>query len=150
MPRVPWVAPTRGHHARAGAGTGTGFPDLGHVRVPGLDGQLPDLNLLHRCLDQNAADPDAAICRGESGPHHRRHLVRPRAAGRPGPRRGRPAGRPAQACGLLGMSDEPKPCDFLVNGDFLLTLDATDRTFNRGAIAISDRTIVDIGPADEL
>ncbi|HMK01951.1 MAG TPA: amidohydrolase family protein, partial [Reyranella sp.] len=48
------------------------------------------------------------------------------------------------------MSDEPKPCDLLVTGDLLLTLDATDRTFSRGAIAISDRTIVDIGPADEL
>jgi 5-methylthioadenosine/S-adenosylhomocysteine deaminase len=48
------------------------------------------------------------------------------------------------------MSDEPKPCDLLVTGDLLLTLDAKDRTFNRGAIAISDRTIVDIGPADEV
>jgi 5-methylthioadenosine/S-adenosylhomocysteine deaminase len=48
------------------------------------------------------------------------------------------------------MSDEPKPCDLLITGDLILTLDPTDRTFNRGAIAISDRTIVDIGPADEL
>jgi 5-methylthioadenosine/S-adenosylhomocysteine deaminase len=48
------------------------------------------------------------------------------------------------------MNDEPKSCDLLVTGDLLLTLDATDHTFSRGAIAISDRTIVDIGPADEL
>jgi len=48
------------------------------------------------------------------------------------------------------MSDEPKPCDLLVTGDLLLTLDAKDRTFSHGAIAIPDRTIVDIGPADEL
>ena len=72
-----------GANARAGAGTGAGLPDLGHVRLPGLDGQLPDLDLLHRRLDQDPAHPDAAIRRGAARSDHCRHLGRPGAAGRP-------------------------------------------------------------------
>jgi 5-methylthioadenosine/S-adenosylhomocysteine deaminase len=48
------------------------------------------------------------------------------------------------------MTDAPKPCDLLVTGDLILTLDADDRVFRSGAIAVSDKTIVDIGPAEAL
>ena len=48
------------------------------------------------------------------------------------------------------MGEQPKPCDLLVTGDLILTLDTADRVLNNGAIAIADRAIVDIGPADEL
>lgn len=48
------------------------------------------------------------------------------------------------------MGLEPSACDLLVTGDLVLTLDARGRTLKRGAIAVTDRTIVDIGPADEL
>ena len=48
------------------------------------------------------------------------------------------------------MGLETSACDLLVTGDLILTLDARGRTFKRGAIAVTDRTIVDIGPADEL
>src|SRR6266851_2577738 len=40
--------------------------------------------------------------------------------------------------------------DRLVTGDLILTLDAADRVLHGGAIAVADRTIVDIGTADEL
>ena len=48
------------------------------------------------------------------------------------------------------MGLETSACDLLVTGDLILTLDARGRTLKRGAIAVTDRTIVDIGPADEL
>ena len=48
------------------------------------------------------------------------------------------------------MTDQPKPCDLLVTGDLILTLDADGRILKDGAIAVSDKTIVDIGPADAL
>ena len=48
------------------------------------------------------------------------------------------------------MGLEPSACDLLVTGDLILTLDARGRTLKHGAIAVSDRTIVYIGPADEL
>jgi 5-methylthioadenosine/S-adenosylhomocysteine deaminase len=48
------------------------------------------------------------------------------------------------------MSDETKPCDLLVTADLIFTLDPAGRILKNGAIAVSDRTIVDIGPADEL
>ena len=48
------------------------------------------------------------------------------------------------------MTTEPKSCDLLVTGDLILTLDAADRILTHGAIAVADRAIVDIGPADEL
>ena len=48
------------------------------------------------------------------------------------------------------MGLETSACDLLVTGDLILTLDARGRTFKRGAIAVTDRTIVDIGPTDEL
>jgi 5-methylthioadenosine/S-adenosylhomocysteine deaminase len=48
------------------------------------------------------------------------------------------------------MTTAPNPCDLLVTGDLVLTLDPQDRTLSDGAIAVVDRTIVDIGPADEM
>jgi 5-methylthioadenosine/S-adenosylhomocysteine deaminase len=48
------------------------------------------------------------------------------------------------------MKDDPKPCDLLVTGDLILTLDVADSMVRNGAIAVSDRTIVDIGPAERL
>lgn len=48
------------------------------------------------------------------------------------------------------MTDESKPCDLLVTGDLILTLDASGSTFKRGAISIAAKTIVDIGPEDAL
>ena len=45
---------------------------------------------------------------------------------------------------------DPQPCDLLVTGDTVFTLDAVGRVLRDGAIAVSDRTIVDIGPAAEL
>lgn len=48
------------------------------------------------------------------------------------------------------MTDTPKPCDLLVTGDLIMTLDADGRIMKRGAIAVTDKTIVDIGGADEL
>jgi 5-methylthioadenosine/S-adenosylhomocysteine deaminase len=48
------------------------------------------------------------------------------------------------------MNGEPKPCDLLVTGDLVLTLDIGDSTVTNGAIAVSDRTIVDIGPSESL
>ncbi|MCX7366912.1 MAG: amidohydrolase family protein [Alphaproteobacteria bacterium] len=45
---------------------------------------------------------------------------------------------------------EPTPCDLLVTGDLILTLDPNSRTLTSGAIAVSGRTIVDIGPAETL
>jgi 5-methylthioadenosine/S-adenosylhomocysteine deaminase len=48
------------------------------------------------------------------------------------------------------MTTEPKPCDLLVTGDLILTLDAESRILNHGAIAVTDKTIVDVGPADAL
>ena len=48
------------------------------------------------------------------------------------------------------MTDESKPCDLLVTGDLIMTLDAEGRIVKHGAIAVSDKPIVDIGPADDL
>ena len=45
---------------------------------------------------------------------------------------------------------EPKPCDLLVTGDLILTLDAEGRILKGGAIAVAGRTIVDLGPPDAL
>jgi 5-methylthioadenosine/S-adenosylhomocysteine deaminase len=48
------------------------------------------------------------------------------------------------------MTDAPSPCDLLVTADLILTLDAAERILRDGAIAVSDRTIVGIGPSAEL
>jgi 5-methylthioadenosine/S-adenosylhomocysteine deaminase len=48
------------------------------------------------------------------------------------------------------MTSEPAPCDLLVTADLIMTLDAASRIVKNGAIAVTDRTIVDIGPAEEL
>src|SRR5258708_27187646 len=48
------------------------------------------------------------------------------------------------------MAEQPQSCDLLVTGDLILTLDSADRVLHGGAIAVADRTIVDIGPVDEL
>lgn len=48
------------------------------------------------------------------------------------------------------MTTTPNPCDLLVTGDLVLTLDPQGRTLTDGALAVVDRTIVDIGPADEV
>ncbi len=44
------------------------FPHIRNVRVPRLHGQLPRLDLLHRRLDEDPADPDAATCRERPDP----------------------------------------------------------------------------------
>ena len=41
----------------------------------------------------------------------------------------------------------PQPCDLIVGGDLLLTLDEQGRILRDGALAVSDGRIVDIGPA---
>ena len=48
------------------------------------------------------------------------------------------------------MTDETKPCDLLVTGDLILTLDTGPAAPEGGAIAVAGKTIVDIGPADAL
>lgn len=48
------------------------------------------------------------------------------------------------------MNPELTPCDLLVTGDLILTLDPKSRTLSSGAIAVVDRRIADIGLADEL
>ena len=45
---------------------------------------------------------------------------------------------------------EPQACDLLVTGDTVFTLDAAGRVLKDGAIAIRDRTIVDVGPAADM
>ncbi|MFI5029902.1 MAG: amidohydrolase family protein [Reyranellales bacterium] len=45
---------------------------------------------------------------------------------------------------------DPQPCDLLVNGDLIMTLDGEGRIVKHGAIAVADKSIVDIGPADAL
>src|SRR5438128_2542652 len=58
-----------------GAGPGASLPDLGAVRLPRLDGQLPDLDLPGGRAPQDVADPHAAVPRGESRPDDRRDLL---------------------------------------------------------------------------
>jgi 5-methylthioadenosine/S-adenosylhomocysteine deaminase len=41
-------------------------------------------------------------------------------------------------------------CDLLITGDLILTLDAAGNAFKDGAIAVSDRSIVDVGAAEAL
>jgi len=48
------------------------------------------------------------------------------------------------------MSDSPQPCDLMVRGDVILTLDSEDRTFGHGGIVVSDGLIADLGPVEEL
>jgi 5-methylthioadenosine/S-adenosylhomocysteine deaminase len=48
------------------------------------------------------------------------------------------------------MSGDTKPCDLLLTADLILTLDPGGRIMKNGAIAVSDRAIVDIGPVGEL
>ena len=48
------------------------------------------------------------------------------------------------------MTDEARPCDLLVTADLILTLDAGSRIVKSGAIAVTDRVIVDIGAAGQL
>ena len=43
-----------------------------------------------------------------------------------------------------------KPCDLIVRGSLVLTLDAEGNSYADGAVAISDRRILDIGPADRV
>ncbi len=50
----------------------------------------------------------------------------------------------------MTLADTRQACDLLVTGDLILTLDPRDRTLRNGAIAVSNRVIADIGPADEL
>jgi 5-methylthioadenosine/S-adenosylhomocysteine deaminase len=44
----------------------------------------------------------------------------------------------------------PQPCDLIVGGDLVLTLDEQGRILRNGALAVSDGRIVDIGPAGEI
>ena len=44
----------------------------------------------------------------------------------------------------------PQPCDLLVGGDLVLTLDEQGRILRNGALAVSGGRIVDIGPAAAL
>jgi 5-methylthioadenosine/S-adenosylhomocysteine deaminase len=48
------------------------------------------------------------------------------------------------------MNDDAKPCDLLITGDLILTLDVADSTIRNGAIAVAGRSIVDIGPRETL
>lgn len=49
------------------------------------------------------------------------------------------------------MNDaDPQPCDLIVGGDLLLTLDEQGRVLRDGALAVSDGRIVDIGLAAAL
>lgn len=48
------------------------------------------------------------------------------------------------------MTPETKPCDLLVTADLVFTLDSDSRILRDAAIAIVDRTIVDIGPTAGL
>ncbi|WP_422034856.1 amidohydrolase family protein [Reyranella sp.] len=45
---------------------------------------------------------------------------------------------------------DPQPCDLLVGGDLVLTLDEHGRILRNGALAVSGGRIVDIGPAAAL
>jgi 5-methylthioadenosine/S-adenosylhomocysteine deaminase len=42
------------------------------------------------------------------------------------------------------------PCDLLITGDLILTLDTAGTVIRNGALAVSDRTVLDIGPTDTL
>lgn len=44
----------------------------------------------------------------------------------------------------------PQPCDLIVGGDLVLTLDEQGRILRNGALAVSDGRIVDIGAAAEI
>jgi 5-methylthioadenosine/S-adenosylhomocysteine deaminase len=48
------------------------------------------------------------------------------------------------------IGEMPKPCDLLVSAGLILTLDGESRIVKGGAIAIADRLIVDIGPAETV
>lgn len=48
------------------------------------------------------------------------------------------------------MTTIPNPCDLLVTGDLVLTLDPQGHALTNAAISVVDRTIVDIGPAEEV
>src|SRR5216683_238356 len=41
-------------------------------------------------------------------------------------------------------------CDILVTNGYVVTLDAERRTFERGAVAITDRRIVAVGPVEDV
>ena len=43
-----------------------------------------------------------------------------------------------------------KPCDLILRGGLVLTLDAEGNSYADGAVAVSDRRILDIGPADRI
>src|SRR4030095_10681805 len=86
---------------RARAGPGARVSDLRHVCLSGVHGQLSDLHLLHGCLDQDLADPNAAVRGGKPRSHHRRHLHLPDPAGGAGALYRRSPGRSQSPCGLL-------------------------------------------------
>ena len=48
------------------------------------------------------------------------------------------------------MTTQATPCDLIVTADLALTLDPASRILKDVAIAVADRTIVDIGPAADL
>src|SRR5205814_3584646 len=129
-----------------GAGARAGVPHLGVVRVPRVDGQLPDLDLPRRRAEQDPAHHDAAVPRGEPRSDDRGDLVGPHPPHHRGPAPRRPARRPATPDRLLSDT-MPAACDLLIDGGLVLTLDPEDRVIEDGAVAITADRIVAVETA---